>query len=47
MVQLGSGRRFKLTRHFDEVRYDDSPATDLVAVAMKHRPLPLTALART
>ncbi|MGW1891316.1 serine hydrolase domain-containing protein [Streptomyces sp. NPDC002004] len=29
----------KLTRHFDEIRYDATPAADLVAIAMKHRPL--------
>ncbi|WP_089104243.1 serine hydrolase domain-containing protein [Streptomyces hyaluromycini] len=29
----------RLINHFDENRYDTTPAADLVAVAMKHRPL--------
>ncbi|MFJ9244291.1 serine hydrolase domain-containing protein [Streptomyces sp. NPDC101776] len=29
----------RLINHFDEIRYDATPAADLVAVAMKHRPL--------
>ncbi|GHJ40518.1 hypothetical protein Sm713_61270 [Streptomyces sp. TS71-3] len=29
----------RLVNHFDENRYDTTPAADLVAVAMKHRPL--------
>ncbi|MFJ9633088.1 serine hydrolase domain-containing protein [Streptomyces sp. NPDC101175] len=29
----------RLFNHFDENRYDTTPAADLVAVAMKHRPL--------
>ncbi|MGW3128349.1 serine hydrolase domain-containing protein [Streptomyces sp. NPDC001123] len=29
----------RLVNHFDENRYDTTPAVDLVAVAMKHRPL--------
>lgn len=29
----------KLLRHFAENRYDDTPASDLVAVAMRHAPL--------
>ncbi|MGH1556055.1 serine hydrolase [Streptomyces sp. L7] len=29
----------RLINHFDENRYDTTPAADLVAVAMKHHPL--------
>jgi len=29
----------RLFNHFDEVRYDTTPAADMVAVAMKHHPL--------
>lgn len=29
----------RLLNHFDEIRYDATPAADMVAVAMKHRPL--------
>lgn len=29
----------RLINHFDENRYDDTPTADLVAVAMKHRPV--------
>jgi D-alanyl-D-alanine carboxypeptidase len=29
----------RLINHFDEIRYDATPAADMVAVAMKHRPL--------
>ncbi|MEU8950548.1 serine hydrolase domain-containing protein [Streptomyces sp. NPDC048489] len=31
--------RSELTEHFEESRYDDTPARNLVAVAMRHRPL--------
>ncbi|WP_410093253.1 serine hydrolase domain-containing protein [Streptomyces sp. ME109] len=31
--------RSELTEHFEESRYDDTPAQNLVAVAMRHRPL--------